>query len=156
MTCKKFTYGGDPSNNARDLIRFLIGDTIRDRPLFDDKEIDYQISITPNPKMAGYELLMAKARQYARLADVRVGDVSKSFSKLSDQMKLCAEDLKEDALKSAKPFFGGLTISGKKQLASNSNATQPQFALGMTDNPNAVQLYSDINNLISLVGVDGI
>ena len=156
MACdKRFTYSGDPSKSSKDEVRFLIGDTNKARPLFDDREILFQLTQTPNTKIAGAELLEIKAREFATIADIRVGDVSKSYSKASDSLQARAEDLRKDALKGALPFFGGLSKSGKKALADDQDATQPQFAIGQNDNPFAVQLNRDITNLFGLVGPSG-
>ena len=149
---KTFTYNGDPSSSPVNAVRFLIGDTIRAFVMFDDREIEYQLTETPNHRIAGAELLEKKSYQFARLADERVGDVSKAFSKVAAQMKLCAKDLRNQALKRAKPFFGGLSKSGKRALAQDFDAVQPAFFIGQTDNPFAVQLNRDVEQLFGLVG----
>jgi hypothetical protein len=134
------------------MIRYLIGDTVRERALFDDREIEYQLTLTANHGIAGAELLETKARQFAREADVRVGDVSKALGKVSENLFKAAKELRCQTLKRAKPFFGGLTKSGKRELASDDDAVQPQFPLGITDNPSTVQLNRDINYLWGLLG----
>lgn len=151
---KQFTYSGDPSRSTRDEVRFLIGDTIKSRPLFDDREVDYQLTKTPNPQIAGARLLYAKAAEYARQADIRVGDVSKAFSKVSEAMKKCAAELEREALKLAKPFFGGLTKAGKRALAQQTDDVQPQFLIGQNDDPGVVQLNKDVATLWNLVGAN--
>lgn len=148
----EFTYSGDPSESNRDEVRFLIGDTIESRPLFDDREIDFQLTKTPNKKIAGAELLENKARQFAVQADVRVGDVSKAFGKVSENMFKAAADLRADANKRALPFFGGLSISGKEALRERSDDVQPQFSIGQNDNPTAAQLNDSVNSLFGLLG----
>ena len=150
---KTFTYSGDPSTNKRDQVRFLIGDTIKSRVLFDDREIDWQLTQTPNERMAGAELLFAKSAEFSTWADTRVGDVSKAFSKVSVNMKICAQRLRNDALKRAKPFFGGLIKSGKVDLAARTDDVQPNFLIGQTDDPTIVQLNKDVNNLFGLGGL---
>lgn len=134
-------------------MRFIIGDTIRSRPMFDDKEITFQISKTPNLRIAGAELLEIKARQFARLVDFSVGEVSKSMSKVSESMFKAAKQLRDEALKRALPFFGGLTKSGKRELTQRTDDVQPQFSIGMTDDPTAIQLNRDIDALLGLGGV---
>lgn len=155
MSCKTFTYSNDPSKSDRDAVRFMVGDTNKDRPLFDDREIDYQLTATPNVAIAASELLFAKAAEFATQADIRVGDVSKSLSKVSENLKACAERLKSDALLRARPFFGGLTKSGKRALAEDTGATQPQFFLGQTDDPQVIQLNRELDTLYCLNGYGG-
>lgn len=153
---KSFTYSGDPAKSSRDAVRFIIGDVFKARPMFADGEIDFQLTQIPNTKLAGAELLDIKARQFARMADIRVGEVSKSFSQVAKQMKACAKQLRDDAVRLVKPFFGGLTVSGKRQLNLDTDAVQPSFPIGITDNPFAVQLNRDFDKLIGLAGIDGI
>lgn len=149
---KRFTYDGDPSSSPQNEVRFLIGDTVRARPMFDDNEILYQLTKTPNPKLAGAELLEIKARQFARMADERVGGVSKSCSQVAKQMLVVANDLRKDAVRLVNPFFGGLSKSGKRALALDADAVQPAFPLGITDYPGTVQLNQDLERLHGLVG----
>lgn len=136
---KKFSYSGDPSSSSLDAVRFLIGDTTQEIALFDDREILYQISQIPNLKLAGAELLEVKAREFARQADISVGDISKSLSSVSENLFKAADKLKNDAGKSALPFFGGLSQSGKTALAASTDDVQPSFYRNMMDNPQAPQ-----------------
>lgn len=151
MAVKRFTYSGDPSSSPKDEVRFLTGDTVKSRPLFDDREIVWQISQTPNTKMAGAELLLAKSSEFATQADVRVGDVSKAFSKVSEALAKRSKGLRDQALKRALPFFGGLTKSGKRDLALRTDDVQPAFSIGQTDDASAVQLNKDVSELFGLV-----
>ena len=136
----KFTYDGDPSSSPVNEVRFYIGDTVRQRPMFTDTEIEFQISKTPNLLLAGAELLEIKARQFARLANETVDGVSKNYSDLSKQMMSVAKDLRKDARRGVLPFFGGLTKTGKKTLRDDTNAVQPWSTIGLADDPAAVQL----------------
>lgn len=152
MAKKRFTYSGDPSKSKKDEVRFLIGDTTKDRALFDDREILFQIGKTPNTRMAGSELLLVKATEFSQLADIRVGDVSKSFSQVSKSMKACAKRLRDQALSRALPFFGGRTVSGRRALAEQTDDVQPNFFIGQNDDPSVVQLNSHIGHLLRLDG----
>lgn len=152
MTCRQATYSGDPAFSKKDEVRFWLGDLNMQRPVWFDPEIEFIVAKIPNTKMAAAHLLEIKAQEFARKSDIKVGDVSKSYSKAADSMKKCADDLRQDALKAAKPFFGGLTKSGKKALLDDDDATQPQFFIGQTDNPYAVQMNRDLNDLYTRVG----
>jgi hypothetical protein len=152
MACRTATYSGDPSSSAKDEVRFWLSDLNLDRPLFFDAEIEFTTSLIPNARMAAAQLLELKAGEFARKGDIRVGDVSKAFTKAADSMKKCAQLLREQAVKSAKPFFGGLTISGKQALLERTDDVQPQFFIGQTDNPFAVQMNHDVNDLFGLAG----
>ncbi len=141
---KRFSYSGDPSKSTLDAVRFTVGDTTKATALWDDREILYQISRTPNPLIASADLMLSKAAEFARKGDIKVGDISKTFTRASEGMKKCADALREQALRSAKPFFGGLTKSGKQALAGDTDAVQSSFFIGQTDDPTAVQLSEDL------------
>lgn len=147
MAVDQFTYSKDPSKSAKDEVRFLTTDTVKARALFDDREILFQLTKTPNTRMAAAELLEIKSRELAQKGTIRVGDVSKDFAKAAETMKKCADALRRDALKRARPFFGGLTKSGNLALDQDTDATQPQFGIGQNDNPSAVQLDNDLSAL---------
>lgn len=149
------TYSGDPSTSKKDEVRFLMGDTNTKRPLCGDKEILWQLTNTPNTRIAAADLLLSKAVQFATKGDVKVGDVSKQFSKVADGLKSCSDRLRGEALKRARPFFGGLTKSGKRALATDTDAVQPAFAIGITDDPGAIQLNDDLSTLWDLGGFGG-
>ncbi len=153
MGCKRFTYNGDPSSSPLNEVRFLIGDTVRERAMFGDPEILYQLGKTPNAKVAGAELLEVAARRFARMSDEKVGDVSRSCSQVAKQMKVVADDLRKDAVRLVRPFFGGLTKSGKRSLESDPDAVQPAFPLGITDHYGTVQLNQDLDRLWVAYGV---
>lgn len=152
MTCRRATYSGDPSTSAKDEIRFWLGDINMARPVWLDPEIEFISSKIPNTRMAASHLLEIKAQEFARKSDIRVGDVSKAYGKAADSMLKFANSLKEDALKNARPFFGGLSKSGKRNLHDDLDATQPQFYIGQTDNPYAVQMNDDIAVLFRRTG----
>ena len=73
--------------------------------------------------------------------------MSKAFSAVSRNMRKAADDLRREANKRARPFFGGLTKSGKIDLAEDTDAVQPAFSIGQDDNPRAAQLNRDITFL---------
>ena len=45
-----FTYSGDPTESAVDLLRFTLGDTDSAAPIMQDAEYEYLISLYPNSK----------------------------------------------------------------------------------------------------------
>jgi hypothetical protein len=149
---KKFTYSGNPADGPLHAVRFLIGDVFESHVMFGDDEINYQLAKTPNQSLCGAELLDIKSRQLARLADRKVGDVSSALSKLSESMATAAKELRNDALRRAKPFFGGLTISGKQDLSQRTDDVQPQFSIGMHDTPGVAQLNDDVVAFVRVYG----
>ncbi len=84
---------------------------------------------------------------FARQADTSNLSLSISASQRSEQFKDCARRLRARAGQmvgedgaiqiAAEMFAGGLTISGKEALDSDTDATQPQFHIGQDDHPNS-------------------
>lgn len=139
-SCKKFTYGGDPANSDRDAVRFLVGDTIRERALLDDREVDFTIAKKINLHMAASCLAEHLEARFSREADITVGSVSKSLSKLAEAYGKLAKRLKSDACANARPSFPATTEAGKAKLEADATLPKPSFAIGMFDNPTATQL----------------
>ena len=82
-----WTYSGDPSANARDAIRFLIGDTDTTDQLLSDEEIAWvntEASGTPTATTdlydAAYRCCLTIAAKLARQADKQIGDLSVKLS----------------------------------------------------------------------------
>lgn len=139
MAVEVFTYNGDPTTSAVNLVRFYTGDTDRDLAELDDREIAFAITNQSNPKLAAAELLDALATKYARKANITVGQVSKQMGTISDTLRKRAEDLRATAGNLALPFFGGLTKTGKNDLSARTDDVQPHFTIGQFDNPQASQ-----------------
>lgn len=142
-----WSYSGDPSDSDRDEVRFLIGDTNSSYPLVQNEEVDWALTQEPQTQLAGALLLEHLATKTARLADMKVGDVSKSLSKLTEQYEARAKKLRTLAAGCALPFFGGLSKAGKEELAADSDAVQPNFEIGMDDHPNT----NSVTNAFTLV-----
>lgn len=147
----RFTYDHDPANSLVDATRFYVGDTDCRRPLLDDREVQYALTQNGNvPLLAAVLLLNTLANRFAREADVTAGSVSKSLGKVSDVFRQRAVDLEEDNARTALPFFGGRTISGKRTLDLDKNAVPPHFRFGQGDDPHALQLDYALSTLDSL------
>lgn len=137
----EFTYNYDLVNSKRDQTRWYVGDTDRTRPLVDDREIEFTLLQTGDESiLAAIIILKVLANKFAREADITVGDVSRSLSKLSDAFRQRAMDFEGDLITRALPFFGGRSIAGKEVLAQDLNAVQPHFTMGQTDSYRAVQI----------------
>lgn len=137
MAVAIWTYSGDPANSDEDAVRFLIGDTDSERKLVDDREITWSISKAGNFFMSAALVCESLASKYAREADCSMGGMSSSLSKVADAWSKRADDLRAMATKNCTPFFGGLTISGKKALDDRTDDVQPSMRTGMFDNPEA-------------------
>jgi len=142
----RFSYAGDPSASPRDAVRFLVGDTNPLRPLLDDREVDYAISENPNQSLAAALLAEHLFGRFAAQADITVGPVSKSFSKVAELFKQKADQLKDDAYRGAIPSFPAIYVADKSALEQDSSLTKPSFRVGLSDNPFAVQLNDSLDD----------
>lgn len=147
MTCKKWTYGGDPSKSSRDAVRFLVGDTMRERPLLDDREIDYILSDTTNTTLAAARACEALWSRFMGLADYTVGNVSKKYGSLADKFKARSEEFRARVSERALVSFPATLVSEKRTLQADPELAPPQFAVGLADSPLASQINTELTDL---------
>ncbi len=139
-----WTYGGDPDANARDAIRFLIGDTDTDDQLLSDEEIAWvnkEVSGTTTATtalyLAGYRCCITIASKFSREADKNVGDLSISMSQKAGSYRLQAAELEQLVAATGgtpTPYAGGITISDKDIDRDNSNINHTWFNSGQFTN----------------------
>ena len=139
-----WTYGGDPSANARDAIRFLIGDTDTTDQLLSDEEIAWVNSEASGTSTgttalydAAYRCCLTIASKLAREADKQIGDLSVSMSQRAKAYREQAASLK--ALSGREggvpiPYAGGITISDKEIDEENSDIFRTWFSSGQFEN----------------------
>jgi hypothetical protein len=139
-----WTYGGDPSANARDAIRFLIGDTDTSDQLLSDEEIAWVNSEASGTSTgttalydAAYRCCLTVASKLAREADKQIGDLSVSMSQRAKAYREQAASLK--ALSGREggvpiPYAGGITISDKDIDEENSDIFRSWFSSGQFEN----------------------
>jgi hypothetical protein len=135
-----WTYGGDPSANARDAIRFLIGDTDTTDQLLSDEEIAWvntEASGTPTATTdlydAAYRCCLTVAAKLARQADKAIGDLSVKLSQRAVAYRTQADSLKQLSMRSSGvpvPYAGGITISDKEIDEDNTDLNRSWFATG--------------------------
>jgi hypothetical protein len=146
MSCDeiRFSYTHDPSNSDVDAVRFLVGDTNSKRPMLDDREVEWAIAQYPNQNLAAAVLAESLFGKFASQADISVGPVSKSYSKVAELFKKKADQLRSEACKMAIPSFPAIRHSSKQQLEDNTDLVSPNFFIGLSDNPWAVQLNESL------------
>ena len=139
-----WTYGGDPSANARDAIRFLIGDTDTTDQLLSDEEVAWVNSEASGTSTgttalydAAYRCCLTIASKLAREADKQIGDLSVSMSQRAVAYREQAASLK--ALSGREggvpiPYAGGITISDKDIDEENSDIFRTWFSSGQFEN----------------------
>ena len=139
-----WTYGGDPSANARDAIRFLIGDTDTTDQLLSDEEIAWVNSEASGTSTgttalydAAYRCCLTIASKLAREADKQIGDLSVSMSQRAKAYREQAASLKELSGREGGvpiPYAGGITISDKEIDEENSDIFRTWFSSGQFEN----------------------
>lgn len=130
----------DPLTIPRDEVRFLSGDTIVTDQLITDEEIAYARSKYPVAQLAAAFCLRSLAARCLRDVSFSMGDASISASDRAKAFNEQASILDPSgktlgAALIVLPSFGGLTISGKDVLDSDTDAVQPFFKTGQWDNP---------------------
>lgn len=135
-----WTYGKDPENSQLDEVRFLTGDTNINRQLLCDEEINYTIAIYTSSLMAAANAAEAIEAKFASKVNVRVGDISKSFSDAAKAFRELAKRLRRQAIKLAVPRAPALSRSQKQTASLDTDAVQPQNFVTQGDSPFAIQL----------------
>ena len=147
MACKRWTYSGDPANSDSDAVRFMVGDTIRERPLLDDLEVDWIITQATNLNLRAALACEALWSRFLGISDYTVGSVSKKFSDVAAKFKERAAEFRKDAYKNARVSFPAHLCSTKRALEADNELEYPEFSIGMADNPLATQLNNELNDL---------
>ena len=134
-----WNYSGDPAKNAKDEVRFLIGDTCESDKLVQDEEIDFALGQFAETALASALVLRSLASKFSRMVTTKVGDVSRNCSDLAKAFAAQADVLDPDGQtiggKIVLPSFGGLSLAEKETLKENDDAVQPDFSRGMDDIP---------------------
>lgn len=134
-----WSYGGDPSANTKDEVRYLSGCNISTNQLVQDEEINYALAEYSDPKLAAALVLRALANQFSRETDYREGDIAQSASKIAEAFAKRANELDPGGITLGTPlalvYFGGLSKTEKETLNENTDAVQPSFYRGMNDIP---------------------
>jgi len=129
-----WTYSGIPSSSDKDAVRFLCGDTDPNEQIVRDEEIEFALLQNPAVNIAAAYVCEAIAAKFSGCVDEKVGPLERSGAQKAKAYRERAEELRRNDTRFAEIFVGGTTISGKEALASDINATQPIFSIGMDDN----------------------
>ena len=132
-----WTYSGNPGDSAKDLVRFLIGDTDNCDQLLQDGEIEWLLSQynevgAMNAAIRGCEVIAAK---FSRMCDEAVGAVKITYSQKAKAYRDMRDDLTNRlATEDMQPFAGGISISQVKQVNQNTDRVRPDFTKHMMEN----------------------
>ena len=134
-----WTYSGDPATNARDSIRFLIGDTDTTDQLLNDEEIAWinnQVTGSDTATSGVYTVAVRAcltiASKFSRMADKSVGDLSVSMAQKAHAYRDQANVLKSLAMAEGgvpTPYAGGISLSDKEIDQDDSDIVR-YFSVG--------------------------
>lgn len=128
-----WTYAS-PLVEAKDVVRYLVGDVTAARPLVDDGEIMYALAQQPNVRLAAADIADAIALRLALRATMRVGDTQTNWSDRAPIYAALATKLRrEAALESALPYAGGISLGDKEAHAAQTDAFVPSFTRAHAD-----------------------
>ncbi len=141
-----FTYDAAPfagtppytGQTLLDSIRFLIGDTLSTDPQLQDAEITGMASIAASdPYQTAILCCDALVAHYARQVDKTSGDLDVAASQRVAAYKALKASLLVGGLRQAPitPYAGGQSISDMEVDQDNDDLVQPQFSIGMMDDP---------------------
>lgn len=132
------TYTNDPANKAVDLFRLRVGDTdCRDARLT-DVEIEHFLADESNAVRAAANGARAIAAKCAGKVDFSHGAIRKGLSKLFEHYEALADRLDRKAtIETAAPQGLADTITKKDEADADTGAVQPNFGIGLHDNPRA-------------------
>ncbi len=132
------SYGGAPGSGTaagrRDAVRLMIGDTDTTNEQLTDTVLDWYLDLADD-NLTGAAIracrdLMAK---YAAQVDTTNGALSVGASARFDHYKALLANIEAGAAVYAEPFAGGISISGKRDLETDTDAVQPAISIGMDD-----------------------
>jgi hypothetical protein len=126
------TYSGDPSSSSKDMLRFIIGDTVSPF-ILGDLEIDALIAAN-SMNLAASIAARTIGAYYARVADQQVGSVKITYAKTADHFFQLSETLASDTSQSLPyPYAGGISITDKDSAEEDTDRVEPAFTkeLGM-------------------------
>jgi hypothetical protein len=117
-----WTYSGNPADNARDALRFTIGDTNSLEPIMQDEELDYLITLYDyNQNVLMYQAFIRTATLFAR-------DIKRSLGPQAEDPTERLKYFKEQA----NYYKGKLTVAGISLPVYNYPKI---FHKGMQSNP---------------------
>ena len=136
-----WSYSGDPSSSYKDAVRLLIGDTDESDQLLTDEEINYLISVGGSAEYGAVLAAESISAKLSRLADVKVGELSKSASQQAQAYRRLAEDLRKRffAFGGVKPIFGGISKSKDRSLDLDTDLVGSPFKDNQFDIPGGPQ-----------------
>ncbi len=144
------TYSGDPANNSRDAVRFLIQDTSTSTGRLQDAEIDWILSKQSNVFLAAAEAARTLASRYATQPQSKTVDgLTITYGDLTERYRKLSAEFTSRASKGGLTipvYAGGISASDKETQASDTDWEKPWAYLGIHDYPHADIFRRDLTS----------
>lgn len=119
----------------RNQIRLWIQDVNESRQLFQDEEIDWQITQEANAYTAAASLCDILVARAGGVKYKRIGDLALSYDPLL--YRSISANLRARGMSYQVPYAGGISISDKQAAQNDSDWVPPTLPRGLGDNPEA-------------------
>lgn len=117
---------------ARDRIRFIIGDTDKDRQTITDEEIAAVLARNNNDiRMAAIEIVDSLEAKFIKRAESRSGDIIADFLTVAGKYRELAKRLRKKGVKG----FALIYTSDRLADKANEAISHPPVSLGEFDDP---------------------
>lgn len=128
-----FSYTNQPLTVPNDEVRFLLGDTKKDKNLVEDEEIIYALDKhNNNAYRAAARLADGLSARYAREAVVRTGSITTSLGSISMQFAKLANRLRQSIAPT--PFISNLDDKAVHDAQKiDTSIIQPSMKRGMNN-----------------------
>lgn len=135
-----WTYGGDPSAEPRDAVRFLIGDTDTTDQQVTNEEIAYALSENNDQAIpAAAMAVRGLVAKYSRLSDTDIESISIKYSQIAANYASLLDRLESKAADSgasaAIPRVSGVSVSDMESNTLNTDRVPSAFRVGQFANP---------------------
>lgn len=141
-----WSYGGDPAANAKDRVRFIVGDTTSTFPLVSDEEINAVLADQAVPTYAAAAICEALAAKFSVQVDRSIGSTSIGLSRRAQAFAEQAARLRAGGPgnipggdgtgeRGAGMFVGGLEVAANDEARRDTSTEQASFHVGQDDRP---------------------
>lgn len=103
--------------------------------MLSDEQITYALNEAGTVPAASALACDWIAAAYASKADKSIGDLSISYSQISERYTSLAATLRADASRISLPYMGGISQSAKDTREADTDRVKPAFTVDMLDNP---------------------
>lgn len=130
-------YSGSPSSVTADELKLLIGDlsTSSSGELLKSAECTYFLTAYGSARAAAPHAARAVAAMFADQVGRTVGDLRVDAQQKFEHYNTLAASLERQAALTGVPYAGGISISDKQSVETDTDRVVPAFRVGAHDHP---------------------